>query len=370
MEAGELIDYCNGEGGSYWSDLRKRHGVEKPHGIEHWCLGNEMDGEWQINMLTAQEYARKAKESAKIMKWMDPKVKLIACGTCTNEIGHTSFGEWDRIVLEETYDYIDYLSLHRYFNYRPNIRLAYPMHDDISDIPFFFRDLQDYLDTIISACDFIKGKNRKEKSINISFDEWGVITPNEAASGMSAFAQFEFLDAIIYGGLLCTFLNNADRVKIACQSLLVNVGGMISALPGKKAMRQAVFYPFKDVARLARGFALQPVAVLPEIKTNHHDMQKSLVVAATHDEENGKLQVFVMNCDLQEDCELTLHFGSFGKLKGTGRSVLYCDDIHLFNSFDNAAAVVPKTLMLPDPENGSITLTIQKHSWNVLSFDL
>ncbi|MDR1072433.1 MAG: alpha-N-arabinofuranosidase [Treponema sp.] len=370
MEAGELVDYCNGEGGSCWSDLRKRHGVEKPHGIERWCLGNEMDGEWQINTLTAQEYARKAKETAKIMKWMDPTSKLIACGSCTNEIDHKTFGEWDRIVLEECYDYIDYLSLHRYFNYRPNIHLAYPMRDDMSDIPFIFRDLQDYLDTIISACDFVKGKNRKKKSINISFDEWGVITPNEAASGTSNFAQFEFLDAIIYGGLLCTFINNAERVKIACQSLLVNVGGMISALPGKKAIRQAVFYPFRDMARLARGHALLPVAKLPEIETNHHDMQKSLVVAATHDEENGKLQVFVMNCDLREDCELTLSFGSFDKLKGAGRSILYRDDIHSVNSFDNEAAVTSETAGLRNPENGSIVVNIQKHSWNVLSFNV
>jgi alpha-N-arabinofuranosidase len=370
MEAGELVDYCNGEGGSYWSDLRKQHGVKRPYGIEHWCLGNEMDGEWQINMLTAYEYARKAKETAKIIKWMDPSAKLIACGTCTNEVGHKTFGEWDRIVLEEAYDYIDYLSLHRYFNYRPNIHLAYPMYDDMSDIPFFFKDLQDYLDTITSVCDFVKGKNRKKKSINISFDEWGVITPNEAASGTSSYAQFEFLDAIIYGGLLCTFINNADRVKIACQSLLVNVGGMITAVPGKKAIRQAVFYPFKDVALLARGFALRPVVELPEIKTNHHDMQKSLVLAATHDEEKRKLHIFIMNSDLQEDCELTLSFGSFGKLKGSCQSVLYRDNIHLVNSFDNETAIVPEIIRLQDPDNGRIILNIRKHSWNVLSFDI
>ncbi|MDR1970415.1 MAG: alpha-N-arabinofuranosidase [Treponema sp.] len=373
MEAGELVDYCNGGGNTYWSDLRKKHGVQEPHGIELWCLGNEMDGEWQINMLTAKEYARKAKEAAKIIKWMDSKAKLIACGTCTNEVGHTSFGEWDRIVLEEAYDYIDYISLHRYFNYRPGKQLAYPMHDDISDIPFFFRDLQDYLDTIISVCDFIKGKNRKNKTIHISFDEWGVVTQDGAVPGGQddghGYAQFELLDAVIYGGLLCTFLNNVDRIKIACQSLLVNAGGMISAVPGRKAIRQAVFYPFRDVARLARGVSLRPVAELPEIETNHHGAQKSIAVAAAHDGKHGKLHVFIMNCDLREDCELTLTFGSFGRLKGLSHSILYNDDIHLANNFQNDSAVSPQTIGLKSPENGTITVLIQKHSWNVLSFE-
>ena len=126
-DAGELVEYCNVKGGTYWSELRKSHGVEEPYGFKTWCLGNEMDGEWQICMHTAEEYARLCKETAKIVKWMDPKAETIACGSCTNEIGHSTFGDWDRKVLEECYDYIDYLSLHRYFNYNPRKQLAYSM---------------------------------------------------------------------------------------------------------------------------------------------------------------------------------------------------------------------------------------------------
>ena len=164
MAAGELVDYCNTAKGTYWSDLRRLHGYEKPHDIKLWCLGNEMDGEWQICMQTAAEYARKAKETAKIMKWMDPRIELVACGTCTNEIGHQTFGEWDRIVLEETYDNIDYLSLHRYFNYDPTKQLFYSMKDTPADIPHFFADLQNFLDTVISTADYVKGKKRSQKT--------------------------------------------------------------------------------------------------------------------------------------------------------------------------------------------------------------
>ena len=373
MEAGELVDYCNGSGGSYWSDLRKSHGPAEPHNIRLWCLGNEMDGFWQIGALTAEEYGRKAREAAKIMRWMDNKIKLIACGSCTNEAGHTSFGEWDRIVLEEAYDHIDYLSLHKYFNYRPDKHLAYPMHDDARDIPFLFRDLQDYLDTVIAACDFVKGKKRSGKEVHISFDEWGVITETGAVPGGReqhyGFANFNLMDAVICGGILCTLINNADRVKAACQSLLVNEGGMISTAPGGKAIRQTTFFPFKDAAHLAKGMALRPVASLPRGPTAHHGEQETMTAAGTFDEERGKLRVFVMNCDTEQDCGFSLELGSFEKLQGVSHTLLYDDDIKAANTFEHENRVLPQSRALASPEKNRITVIIPKHSWNVLEFD-
>jgi alpha-N-arabinofuranosidase len=371
MDAGELVDYCNTPGGTYWSELRRTHGIEKPHDVRLWCLGNEMDGEWQIAALKSDEYARKAKESAKIMRWMDPRIKLIACGTCTNEIDHKTFGEWDRIVTEETYDYIDYISLHRYFNYRPEKHMFYPMYDDITDIPFFFRDLQDFLDTVIAACDFVKGKNRKDKSIMISFDEYGVVTEAGAIPGGKeqnyGFANFSLLDAVIYGGILCTFINNADRVNAACQSLLVNEGGFISTAPGGNAIRQAPFYVLKDVTHGARGNALRPLMELPLADTRHHGKQQTMTAAGTFD--GKKLRVFIMNCDLKEDCDLTLRFGSFEDLKPVSHTVLFNEDYRLSNTFECENRIQPQTLDIPRFQGGALRLTIQKHSWHVLEFD-
>ena len=369
-EAGELVDYCNTTGGTSWSELRKKHGVEEPYRIKTWCLGNEMDGEWQICRQTPYEYARKAKETAKIMKWMDPKIELIACGTCTNEIGHETFGDWDRIVLEEAYDQIDYLSLHRYFNYDPSKQLFYKMYDDINDIPHFFKDLQDFLDTVISAADFVKGKLRSDKTINISFDEWGVITSTGAIPGGAeqeyGYASFKLLDAVIYGGLLSTFLNNADRVKIACQSLLINEGGMISTDPQGKAIRQATFYPFQDVARMAKGVALQPVASLPTSETQHHGEQATVTVAASYDEDTGCLNIFVMNCNLHEDVELTLDLRGFEHLRGNKIRSLYHDDPFICNSFEAEDNIIPIEESWDVDINETVSLVIRKHSWNVL----
>lgn len=374
-EAGELVDYCNGAGGTYWSDLRKRHGVEKPHGIELWCLGNEMDGAWQINAHTAWEYARKAKEAAKIMRWMDPSIKTIACGTCTNEVNHSTFGEWDRVVLEEMYDQIDYMSLHRYYNYRPGKQLFYPMDEDLTDIPFIFRDLEDYLGTILAACDFVKGRQRRQKDIHISFDEWGVVTESGAIPGHTgkqefSYANFSLLDAVVYGGLICTFLNHADRVKIACQSLLVNEGGMISTAPGGKAIRQATFFPFKDFAHLANGVALRPVATLPEKDTNHHGAHPTVTCAATYDEATGKLTVFAMNCDIEDDCDLSLSLQGFGSMQSTGGTRLYDKDKFAGNTFEQEDRIVPEQLAPVPVENGLLQTVLKKHSWNVFTFDV
>jgi len=371
-EAGELVDYCNTGSGTYWSDLRRENGTQKPHAFNTWCLGNEMDGEWQICMHTAEEYARKAKEAAKIMKWMDPDISLVACGTCTNEIGHNSYGEWDRIVLEETYDYVEYMSLHRYYNYDPTKQLFYKMTDNITDIPYIFKNLQEFINTVKAAADFIKGKRFSEKSIDISFDEWGVVTQTGAIPGGNAqeygFASFKLLDAVIYGGILCTFLNNADRVKIACQSLLVNEGGMISTQPGGKAIRQATYFPFQDFAKYAKGVSLKPVTRFPKRKTDHHGEEETMTISSVYNKETGEVKVFVMNCDLEEDVELQLELRSLGKLTGVKQTLLYHDDPFAKNTFEEEAMIQPVEIPLESPIDGNLNIIIKKHSWNVLHF--
>jgi len=373
-EAGELVEYCNLPEGTYWSNLRKKHGVDKPYQIKYWCLGNEMDGFWQINALTAGEYARKAREAAKIMKWVDPSIELIACGSCTNEIGHNTFGDWDLEVLEETYDYIEYLSLHRYYNYNPEKQLAYPNRDNESDIPYFFTDLKEYLSTIISVCDFVKGKKRSDKKINISFDEWGVISDTSAIPGgvgqEYGFASFKLIDAVIYGGLMCTFMNHADRVKIACQSLLVNEGGMISTSPEGKVIRQATFYPFKDVAHFGFGVALKGVGDIPTVATDHHGEQPSLVASCVYNEETGEVTVFAANVDMHEDLELNLSIEGFGDLKGLAWHELYNDNPYAKNTFEQDKVVVPTEKELNDASDGKISIILKKHSWNVLRFKI
>jgi len=246
QEAQEFVDYCNGKGDTYWSGLRVKNGSPDPHGVKVWCLGNEMDGPWQICSMDADAYAKKAMEAAKMMRWTDPSVETVFCGSCATEPEHKTFGFWDRMVLERAYEEIDYLSLHRYYNYTPAANMFYPLLDTFGDIPHFFTDLQNFIDMATGLADYVKTATHSDKTVNISFDEWGVVTgvPNAAQDeNFSVFKSlgytaFSMVDTMIYGGLLCTFLNNADRVKIANQSLLVNNGGMISTEKGGGAIRQ------------------------------------------------------------------------------------------------------------------------------------
>ncbi|MDE6847694.1 MAG: alpha-N-arabinofuranosidase, partial [Lachnospiraceae bacterium] len=111
-DAGDLVEYCNHPGGTYWSDLRAKNGHPEPYNIKYWCLGNEMEGSWQAGHLSAEDYTKKALEAAKIMRWVDPTIKLVACGSSYEML--PTYLEWDRVMLTDLYDQVDYISTHNY----------------------------------------------------------------------------------------------------------------------------------------------------------------------------------------------------------------------------------------------------------------
>jgi alpha-N-arabinofuranosidase len=162
-DAKNLIEYCNHPSGTLFSDMRIANGRRDPYGIRLWCLGNEMDGPWQMGAKTADEYGRTAAEAAKLMKWVDPSVELVACGSSHPMM--PSFGHWESSVLEHTYDTVDYLSLHSYYR------------NDADDTPSFLAQslvMDDFIRTAVSTCDYVRGLKHSKKRINLSFDEWNV----------------------------------------------------------------------------------------------------------------------------------------------------------------------------------------------------
>lgn len=370
MEAKELIEYCNHPGGTALSDLRARHGYKEPHGIKTWCLGNEMDGPWQICCMDADAYAKKAMEAAKLMRWTDPSIETVFCGSCATEPEHKTFGFWDRMVFERAYEEIDYISLHRYYNYTPAANMFYPLLDTFRDIPHFFTDLQDFLDMAKGAADYVKVATHSNKTINISFDEWGVITSDRENGenkrrGYSAFTQ---VDTMIYGGLLCTFLNNADRVKIANQSLLVNQGGMISTKKDGGVIRQGTFYPFMHVAKYGKGIAIRTVVDGPSVVTEHYGEEPAIVNSVVYNPETEDVTVFAINCSMEDEIEVSFDLRSFGELNPVERIEVYSEDPLVRNTFETPDAIAPVALPLDAPENGVAKVVLKKHSWNVLRF--
>jgi alpha-N-arabinofuranosidase len=239
-DAGNLVEYCNHPSGTYWSDLRRANGHDQPHNIKVWCLGNEMDGPWQIGHLSTEDYGKKALEAAKIMRWVDPKIELVACGS--SHPGMPTFPEWDRTVLEFLYDQVDYISLHRYYG-----------HDDVGTIGDFlasFVDMDNFIHTITATADYVKAKKRSKKTIQLSFDEWNVWAFRDTVFETWDHAKprleqiYNLADALVCGGMLCSLVNHADRIKIACLAQLVNAIAPIYTRPGGAVIKQTIFYPF------------------------------------------------------------------------------------------------------------------------------
>ena len=362
-EAANLVEYCNHPSGTAWSDLRRQNGHEQPHGIKLWCLGNEMDGPWQICHLSPEDYGKKALEAAKMMRWVDPRIELVACGSSTSNM--PSFPEWDRIVLEYLYEQVDYISMHNYYG-----------HNDVETTGDFlasFLDMDQFIRTVVATADYVKAKKRSKKTLFLSFDEWNVWAHRSASYETWDYAKprleqiYTLQDALVFGGLLCTLLNNVDRVKIACLAQLVNAIAPILTQPGGAVLKQTIFYPFQQVSTLGRGAVLRPLLSSPRYETVYGEAP-ILQLSAVYRAEQEEVTVFVLNCAQEEDVELTLDFRSFNTVLPCEHLVLTGPDLQAVNSFTEPDKVVPRSLTLPSCEQKIVTAKLPGLSWNVLRF--
>ena len=363
-EAGELVEYCNFEGGTYWSDLRRKNGHKNPYGIKHWCVGNEMDGDWQICHLTADEYGRKARETIKIMKWVDDSIKTVVCGSASSAM--PTYPEWDRIVLEHTYDVADYISIHRYFE---------NFGDDDEFLASFY-DMDQFIKTCTATCDYVKALKRSNKTMPLSFDEWNIwyMQNQKPHPWMEAPRLLEdhysLLDALAFGGMAITLLNHADRVKVACLAQLVNVIAPIFTEPGKGAYKQSIYFPFKDISVFGRGTALQPV-----VKTSNKIIEKygevpSVIFASVLSEDEAELTVFALNTDKNDSSITKIDLSGVGKTQMFFRTELCGKDLSATNSLENPNAVEPALAPLVQSDNSVYEVELKKASWNVLRFKI
>ncbi len=240
--AAEFIEYCNHPGGTTLSDLRKAHGADEPHAIKMWCLGNELDGPWQVGQMPAEQYGLEARNAARAMRRVDPDIELVACGS--SHRGMPTFGSWERTVLDIAFDEVDFISAHAYYE---------EADGDLDSFLASGADMDAFIDGVVEAADEIAAAKGSDKQINISFDEWNVwylshVAANEAQGFPEAPHLLEdvytLADAVVVGDLLITLLQHADRVKAASLAQLVNAIGVITTEPGGRAWKQATFHPF------------------------------------------------------------------------------------------------------------------------------
>ncbi|WDF53259.1 alpha-N-arabinofuranosidase [Paenibacillus sp. KACC 21273] len=361
--ARNLIEYCNHPGNSYYSDLRKQHGASDPYNIKTWCLGNEMDGPWQIGHKTADEYGRLALETAKAMRQVDSSIELVACGS--SNTGMPTFPEWEATTLDHTYEAVDYISLHQYYGNPTNNTADYLARS---------MDMDHFIHTVISTCDYIKAKKRSKKTMNLSFDEWNIwYHSNEADSKMDPWSiappqledVYNFEDALLVGSMLLTFLRHADRVKMACLAQLVNVIAPIMTEDGGRVWKQTIFYPYMHTSTFGRGVSLKPVVDSPKYDASDYTDVPYLDSAVVYDEENEYLTIFALNRHLSESLDLNCDVRSFEGYQIEEHIVLENDDLKAVNTADEEK-VAPHRGGQSQLDDGMLTARLAKASWNVI----
>ena len=313
QQAVDLLEYCNHPGGTRLSDLRRQHGAAEPYDVRLWCLGNEMDGDWQVGHRGAAEYGALAARTGRAMKMVDPRVELVACGS--SHSGMPTFASWEATVLEQCYDAVDLVSLHSYYD---------PAGKAVPEFLAGAVDLDRSIEAVVATADHVGARLRSRKRLRVSVDEWNVwyvsrwdpavVTEWREAEPLLE-DTYDDVDATMVASLLVTLLRHADRVGVGCLAQLVNVIAPIRTEPGGPAWRQSTFAPFAQVAAAARGEVLR---VEPRVATYESELGDVplLDATATYDEGSGDLALVLVNRSVDRPVHLTADLRAFGDAFG------------------------------------------------------
>jgi alpha-L-arabinofuranosidase len=342
--AAALVEYCNVDKGTRWSDRRVRNGAVQPHGVKYWCLGNEMDGPWQIGHMTAADYGRKAADAARQMRAVDRSIQLVACGSSGPFMN--TYLEWDRQVLEQCYADVDAISLHRYFN---------NVEDTGRDTKNFLAmnlSMEKQIREVTAVCDLVQGRLRSRKQLWLSFDEWNVWYRERNGDGKRQHAPhlieeiYNLEDALLVGGILNSLLRHAKRVRIACLAQLVNVIAPLLT-NADKVVRQTIYYPYAFALQHARGQVLDLLVESPTYDSGKLGPVPYLDLAATLDPKTSVVCFLILNRDLDRERELTMIWREAPPKRALVCEVLTGADLKATNTFAEPRRVVPQSLDLP-----------------------
>lgn len=358
-----LLEYCNHDRGSYWSDLRRKNGAESPFSIKTWCLGNEMDGPWQTGHKTSYEYGRLAKETAKAMKIIDPSIEFVVCGSSNRHM--PTYASWEAEVLDLTYEEADYLSLHTYYG------------NDDDDLPDYLArsvDMDRFIEEVVSIADYVKAKHRSSKVMMLSFDEWNVwfhtkkseIHNNPWQKAPRLLEDiYTFEDSLLVGSMLLSLLRHSDRVKIACIAQLVNVIAPIFTEINGPAWKQTIFYPFMQVSKYGSGIAMQTKVESPKYDSKNFADVPYLDSLAVYSENDSEIVIFAVNRSKEENIAADFFMGGFTGIKIEEFSSMNGYDIKAVNGPANEC-VKPKPCEDAVLSDGYVKIKFPALSWNMV----
>jgi len=374
-QAVAYVEYCNVDKGTKWSELRRQHGYAEPHNVKYWCMGNEMDGPWQMGHMPAREYGRKARDSARQIRVIDPTTQLIACGS-SNTILPT-YLVWDREVLEECYDQVDGISLHNYYGNTPSLT-----NNDSARYLAMNLDMERQIQEIAAVCDYVQGVQKSSKRLWLSFDEWNVwyrARSGKFTNGQRQFAPplleepYNLEDALLVGGFVNSLLRRSDRVRVGCLAQIVNV---IAPLMTNKTsvLRQSIYYPYAWALKYARGrvldllvesetYPIRAQGLRPDFARN--DEVPFVDLTATLDPQNGQLCLLLLNRDLAAEREVVIDCRDFTPTRVLAAETLTGSDLKAVNTFENPKLVVPQPFEAPRP-GATMTFKLPARSYSVV----
>ena len=367
-EAAALVEYCNLDKGTKWSDLRRKHGVVEPYKIKRWCLGNEMDGPWQVGHMTATEYGLKAEDAARQMHYIDPSLQLIACGS--SGPGMPSYLEWDREVLEQCYDYVDALSLHRYVG-----NTTEETGGDSAKFLAMNLSMEKQIKETLAVCDLVQGHKRSSKKLWLSFDEWNVWYRARSGDALRGHGEeaphlleeiYNLEDGLLVGGFLNTLMRNADRVKIACLAQLINVIAPIMTNPNGM-LKQSIYYPYLWALQMARGSVLELLVESPTYEVAGMGEVPYLDAVATADSD-GKVTLFILNRDLAKAHAVDVNWQDRIPGRVLTSTTLTGSDLKAFNTFDAPQRVAPVPFDKPVTSGGRTKFEVPARSYTVIQW--
>ncbi|MEO7017235.1 MAG: alpha-N-arabinofuranosidase [Leifsonia sp.] len=314
-EALELLEYTNLAEGTELAERRAANGRTEPFDVRIWCLGNEMDGPWQIGHRSADDYGKLAAQTARAMKAFDQDLELVICGSSSSSM--PTFAEWERVVLTHAYDAVDYISCHAYY-------------ENSGDLASFLAsgvDMDHFIRSVTATADHVKAVRGCGKTINISFDEWNIWYNSrfenvDKITGVDNWPlaprlledEYSVADAVVFGSLLITLLKHADRVTSASLAQLVNVIAPIMTEPGGAAWRQTTFFPFAATAHHATGVSLDVTPVSGTYSTAKFGDVPVVDAVASYDESTGRIALYVVNRSIDEAVEVEIDLAGHGTL--------------------------------------------------------
>jgi alpha-L-arabinofuranosidase len=367
-EARNFVEYVNGPTGSHWGDLRKKNGRAEPFDVKLWCLGNEMDGPWQVGHKTAEEYGRLASETAKTLRAFDKSLELIVCGSSNSDM--KTYPEWERIVLEHTYESVDHISLHMYFANRAKNTANYLALN---------HKLDTYIATIESTINLVRANKRSKHNVAISFDEWNVwyhsnVQDRDILGGNKGWPHaprllediYNFEDVLQVGCILNTFIRRSNIVKIACIAQLVNVIAPIMTDPAGAAWRQTIYYPYYFASIFGRGTALNLAVKCPGYDADVADNVPYVDVSGVHNAEEDILTFFAVNRHGTETLDVEFALQGFEPTKIVDHQVMTHTMLEAVNTSANQNNVVPKKGNGAKIDDGKVKVSLPPYSYQML----